>query len=400
MIGSKQVPPTTATPSQTKWAWSQTDRRLMARALELAEKGVGLVSPGPLVGCVVAHGDKILGEGFYVFEDIKHAETLALEQAGEMAEGATAYVSLEPHAHHGRTPPCTDTLIAAGISRVVAPIEDPNPKVSGSGFAHLSAVGVGVEIGLMAEEAERINEKYLHFTRTGRPFVHLKLAMSLDGKIATRTGDSRWITGERSRARVHELRHDYDAILIGSGTAIADDPLLTDRSGRPRRRPLVRVLLDEILKLSPESQLARTIHEAPVLVFAGSRPEEDGEMVERGDREKTVASLLEARGVEIVRDSTDGRDLLSILNELGSRSIQSVLIEGGAGVAGKFLDAGLVNKITVFIAPMIIGGREAPNAIGGTGAESIADALQLSEVEVIQRDADLEITGYLAASEE
>ena len=365
---------------------TEVDRRMMVRALELAERGAALVSPGPLVGCVIVQGDLIVGEGFYVFDDIKHAETLALEQAGERAKGATAYVSLEPHSHHGRTPPCSDALIAAGITRVVAPIEDPNPKVSGRGFAHLKEAGVKVDVGLMANEAARLNEKYLHFLRTHRPFVHLKLAMSLDGKIATRTGDSRWITGERSRARVHELRREYDAILIGAGTAAADDPLLTDRSGKSRRRSLLRVLLDENVSLSTSSKLALSARETPVLLFAGNADSE---------RIKTLEDL----GVEVVNDSAKGRDLTSILDELGNRSIHSLLVEGGATVAGKFLDAGLVNKVTVFIAPKIIGGSDAPNAVGGRGVESIAHALQLRDVEVIDRDGDLEITGYLAVGE-
>src|SRR6185295_7283280 len=198
-----------------------------------------------------------------------HAETYALEQAGARAKGATAYVSLEPHAHHGRTPPCTDALIKAGIARVVAPTEDPNPRVSGKGFTHLRSAGLEVSVGLLSSEAEKLNEKYLHFMRTGRPFVHLKLAASLDGKIATRSGDSRWITGAEARARVHELRHEYDAILIGAGTARADNPLLTDRSGKTRRLPLVRVVLDEALELSTDSQLVRTANDTPLLIFAG-----------------------------------------------------------------------------------------------------------------------------------
>lgn len=357
----------------------------MTRALKLAAKGVGQVSPGPLVGCVIATSEgEIVGEGSYVYEEIKHAETLALEEARGNAKGAIAYVSLEPHAHYGRTAPCTDALLNAGVQRVVAPIEDPNPQVSGKGFEHLRSAGIEVCTGLMAREAERLNEKYLHFMRTGRPFVHLKLATSLDGKVATRTGDSRWITGAESRMRVHELRHEHDAILVGAGTAIADDPLLTDRSGRPRRRPLTRVVLDEDLRLSPESQLAKTAAEAPVVVFASA------------NAEASRAGHLESRGVEVVRDESNGRDLLSLLEQLGSRLLQSVLIEGGAGIAGTFLHSGLVNKVTFFIAPMIIGGRAAPNAIGGTGAESLTDAIQLESVEVVQRGRDLEITGYPA----
>ena len=190
----------------------------MARALELAAKGAGQVSPGPLVGTVIVDAaGEIAGEGFYLFEQVKHAETTALEQAGGRARGGSAYVSLEPHAHQGRTQPCTDALIKAGIKRVVAPIEDPNPRVSGRGFAHLRAAGIDVSTGLLADEAARLNETYIHFMRTGRPFVHLKLAVSLDGKVATFSGESRWITSTEARARAHELRHQYDAIIVGSG---------------------------------------------------------------------------------------------------------------------------------------------------------------------------------------
>lgn len=349
---------------------------MMSRALELAAKGVGRVSPGPLVGCVVV-GPKgeVVGEGFYIFEEIKHAETIALDLAGERARGGTAYVSLEPHAHHGRTEPCTDALIAADIKRVVAPIEDLNPKVSGKGFAHLRAAGINVQTGLLREEATQVNEAYLHYMTRRLPFVHLKLAVSLDGKIATRTRDSRWITGPESRARAHELRHAYDAILVGAGTAVTDDPLLIDRSGLARRRPLVRVVLDDALGLSPRSQLATTTSQAPVIVFTGSDSPE-----------------LRAQGVEIV--NANRGDLRGVLQELGSRSLQSVLVEGGAATAGEFIDAGLVNKVTFFIAPKIIGGTEAPSAVGGKGVELMADALELQRVSVVQHGKDIEVTGY------
>ena len=359
--------------------WTETDRRMMARALELSLKGVGQVSPGPLVGCVIlTAAGEIAGEGFYIFEEIKHAESVALNLAGERARGGTAYVSLEPHAHHGRTAPCTDALIAAGIKRVVAPIEDLNPKVSGKGFAHLRAAGISVQTGLLREEAAQVNEAYLHYMSTGMPFVHLKLAVSLDGKIATRTGDSRWITGPEARARAQELRHAYDAILIGAGTATTDNPSLTDRSGLPRRRPLVRVVLDDSLRLSSDSQLARTTSEAPVILFGGS--------------DNANASELHAQGVEIVNSSRG--DLTSVLRELGSRSLQSVLVEGGSAIAGEFVDAGLVNKVSFFIAPKIIGGTDAVSAVGGRGVEMMPGALELERVTVVQHGKDIEVTGY------
>jgi diaminohydroxyphosphoribosylaminopyrimidine deaminase/5-amino-6-(5-phosphoribosylamino)uracil reductase len=329
----------------------------MARALELAQKGIGQVSPGPLVGCVIISSDgEIVGEGFYLFAELNHAETIALAQAGEKARDGTAYVSLEPHAHHGRTPPCTDALIAAGIKRVVAPIEDLNPKVSGKGFAHLRTSGIQVQTGLLAAEATQINEAYSHFMQTGLPFVHLKLAISLDGKIATRTGDSRWVSGPESLARAHELRHQYDAILVGAKTAVLDDPLLTDRSGLPRRLPLVRVVLDEKKQLPPDAKLLTSASDGPVLVLNG--------------------------------------DPGAVLQHLADRSVQSVLIEGGATTAGRFFDAGLVNKVTFFMAPKIVGGAGAPGAIGGSGVEKMVDAWELERLAVVQRGKDLEISGY------
>jgi diaminohydroxyphosphoribosylaminopyrimidine deaminase / 5-amino-6-(5-phosphoribosylamino)uracil reductase len=376
-------PDETATIEASAHRWSELDQQMMRRALQLAARGAGQVSPSPLVGCVITDaGGEVVGEGFYLYENLKHAETLALEEAGPKAKGATAYVSLEPHAHHGRTPPCTDALIRAGVARVVAPIEDPNPKVSGQGFHHLRAAGLVVETGLLAQEAARLNEKYLHCMRHARPFVQLKLACSLDGRIATRTGDSRWITGTEARARVHRLRHEYDAILVGSGTAINDDPLLTDRSGEPRRLPLVRIVLDPRLRLSPASQLSLTARDAPLIVFTSE------------GADASAVEALKARGVEVLGAGNGGRDLENVLKELGRRSIQSVLVEGGASVAGAFLSAGLVDKVSFFIAPLIIGGCDAPVAVGGTGAERISDAVRLRDVEISQHGPDVEITGY------
>lgn len=376
---------TTNPPVDTPDSRAEFDRRMMYRALELAAKGAAQVSPGPLVGCVIADSSgTIVGEGFYIFEDLHHAETIALAEAGDKAQGGTAYVTLEPHAHHGRTPPCTDALIAAGIERVVAPIEDLNPRVSGKGFAHLRTAGIDVATGVLAKEAQRLNEKYLHHVQTGLPFVHLKMAVSLDGKIATRTGHSRWIAGPESLARAQILRHEYDAILVGVGTALIDDPLLTDRSGLPRRRPLVRVVLDDRLELPLSSQLVKTAREAPLLVFADD-PVDTSTVVE-----------LRQLGAEVVPISST-RDPIAVLRELADRSIQSILIEGGSVVAGNLFDAGLINKVTFFVSPRIIGGREAVSAVGGLGAETMDQAHLLENFEIIRRGDDIEVTGYPAS---
>ena len=373
---------TTADSEVTTISQAEFDERMLRRALDLAARGVGQVSPGPLVGCVITDSSgAVAGEGYYIFENIEHAETIALAEAGEKARGGIAYVSLEPHAHHGRTPPCSDALIAAGIKRVVAPIEDLNPKVSGKGFAHLRAAGIEVSTGQLANEAERINEKYLFFMRTGLPFVHLKLAVSLDGKIATRTGSSQWITGPESLARAQSLRHEYDAILVGVGTALKDNPLLTDRSGLIRRRPLVRIVMDERLQLPVESKLVSSSEVAPLIVVAN----------ENADQEKK--RQLRDRGAEVIAVK-DARNPSSLLRELADRSVQSVLVEGGSRVAGQFVDAGVINKVSFFIAPKIVGGVEAPGAIGGKGVETMADAWSLQDVEIATCGCDVEVTGY------
>ena len=362
------------------------DITFLSRALELAAAGRGLVSPNPLVGCVIVSDEgNIVGEGTYTLDGVVHAEAIALEQAGTLARGGTAYVSLEPHDHHSKTPPCTEALINAGIRRVVCPIEDPNPLVSGRGFEHLRSAGVEVAVGLLADEATKLNEKFICWHKDKRPFVHLKLAMSLDGRISVDSSVSTAISGEAGRKRVQDLRHEHDAILVGGNTAAVDDPSLTDRSGKPRRRPLARVVLDNRLRLPLDSKLARTTAEAPTIVFTNSR-----------DREK--ADKLRSQGVDVVETEIGGRDLAAVLEELRAREVQSVLVEGGTEVAGAFVDARLVDKITFIAAPLIIGGREAPAAIGGMGAESIADALKLTDVEVTALGSDLEITSYVTAA--
>lgn len=330
---------------------------------------------------IVSARGEIVGEGTYFYDNVVHAETIALVQAGERARGGTAYVSLEPHSYFSKTPPCTEALINAGISRVVCPIEDPNPLVSGRGFAALRKAGIEVSTGVLADEASRLNEKFTCWHQKHRPFVHLKLAISLDGRISLRNSVSTVISGDCALKRVHELRHEHDAILVGSNTAFVDDPSLTDRSGKPRRRPLVRVILDNRLRIKLDSLLVKTVETTPTVVFTNSN-----------DADK--ASKLRDLGVEVVQNETGSRDLMAVLDGLKQRGLQSVLVEGGSEVAGAFCDARLVDKVTLIAAPIIIGGSDAPTAIGGAGAGSLADALKLRDISIARHGDDIEITGY------
>ncbi len=361
------------------------DIELSQRSLELAANGIGLVSPNPLVGCViVSTAGEIVGEGTYLYDDVTHAEVIALEQAGEKARGGTAYVSLEPHSHHGKTAPCTEALINAGIRRVVCPIEDPNPLVSGRGFETLREAGVDVVTGILAGEAAKQNEKFICWHKKQRPFVHLKLAMSIDGRISLNNSVSTALSGGDAIKRVHELRHEHDAILIGGNTAIVDNPILTDRSGKPRRRPLVRVVLDNQLRLPAVSNLISTASETPTIIFTNTH-------------DAGKVSVLSALGAEVVISPMGGRDLKGVLDELKNRDIQSVLVEGGSEIAGAFCDARLVDKVTFLAAPIIIGGREAPNAVGGPGADTLAEAMRLTDISIERLGDDIEITSYPTA---
>ncbi|HEX9001390.1 MAG TPA: bifunctional diaminohydroxyphosphoribosylaminopyrimidine deaminase/5-amino-6-(5-phosphoribosylamino)uracil reductase RibD [Blastocatellia bacterium] len=357
-------------------------------ALELAAQGAGLVSPNPLVGCVVVKDGQVIGRGYHRYNELKHAEAWALEEAGQRTRGATVYVNLEPCAHQGegkRTPPCAKALIEAGVKRVVVSMVDPNPRVNGRGFEQLREAGIEVVTGLLAREARRLNEKYVKFVTTGVPFVLMKTACSLDGRIATRTGDSKWITGEAARAASQALRHEYDAILVGIGTVLADDPLLTDRTGKRRRRPLTRVVLDANLRMPLGSQLVKTAREFPLVIFTGQ------DMASTARREE-----LEALGVRVIAlaSATGKLDLAQALKALAAAQLTSLIVEGGATVAGSFVEQRLVDKATFFIAPKIIGGLEAKPAIGGTGSEFLSDALKLEDAAIERQGEDLEITGY------
>ncbi len=380
-----------------------TDPDYIQLTLELAAEGTGLVSPNPLVGSVIVKDGEIIGRGFHRYSELKHAEAWALEEAGERARGATAYVNLEPCSHNGegkRTPPCVQALIDAGVSRVVAAMVDPNPKVNGRGFEMLREAGIEVSVGLMEKEARRLNEKYARFVTTRLPFVHLKIACSLDGRIATRAGDSKWITGEEARAASQSLRHESDAMMVGVGTVLADDPLLSDRTGRPRHRPLVRVALDAGLRTPLTSQLIQTARELPLIIFAAEQELLDNMgfpiYADSGPTMAVRQEALESFGVEVVRVASDGGllDLKQVLENLGSRYLASVLIEGGAEVAASVIEQRLADKVTFFVAPKIIGGREAVSAIGGQGIERLSEALELRDVEVVPRGNDIEITGY------
>jgi len=360
------------------------DIEFTQKALDLAARGVGLVSPNPLVGCViVSHDGTVVGEGTYLYDNITHAEVIALDQAGNAARGGTAYVSLEPHDHRGKTPPCTEALINAGISRVVCPIEDPNPLVSGRGFARLRDAGIEVVTGILAEEASRSNEKFICWHRHQRPFVHLKLAMSLDGRISLTNSVSTTLSGDKARQRVQEIRHEHDAILVGGTTAAVDDPSLTDRSGLPRRRQLVRVVLDNSLRTPLESKLVVTARETPTLIVTNST-------------DNTKIDTLISAGADVIQLPDGGRDIKGMLDALKERSIQSVLVEGGTAVAGSFVDAGMVDKVTFILSPLIIGGSDAPTAIGGNGASSLSEALRLRNIAVSRLDDDIEISAYPA----
>jgi len=345
-------------------------------ALKAAERGRFRTSPNPMVGAVLLRGDvdkaDPLAVGWHREVGGPHAEVEALRQV-EDARGATLCVTLEPCAHHGRTPPCADAVIAVGVRRVVACHRDPDPRVAGQGFARLAAAGVEVTSGHLVDEAVRLNWKYLTAKLRGRPAVTLKWAMSLDGKIATRNGDSRWITSEPARRWSLELRETHDAILVGSGTAVADDPLLTRRLSRARE-PILRVVLDRRLRLPAT---ARMLGEpGPVLVYAAAAVAAPARVEE-----------LRARGVDVV--VLLAVTPAAVLADLASRGVQSVLVEGGGEVLAAFAEAGAFDRVEVACAPLLVGGREAPGPLGGAGPERLADALRLDTLEVRRRGPDV-----------
>ncbi|WP_242965080.1 bifunctional diaminohydroxyphosphoribosylaminopyrimidine deaminase/5-amino-6-(5-phosphoribosylamino)uracil reductase RibD [Dehalobacterium formicoaceticum] len=359
-----------------------TDEQWMQRAINLARKGEGWTSPNPMVGAVIVREGQVVGEGYHQKAGTPHAEIHALQMAGTKALGGTMYVTLEPCCHHGRTPPCTDALIKAGLKKVVVAMVDPNPQVAGGGIAKLRAAGMEVVTGVLEDEARVLNEVFIKQITSQRPFIAFKSAVTLDGKTSSYTGSSKWITGEEARMVGRQLRHRYDAILTGIGTVLADDPLLTTRV--PGLKDPQRVILDSRLRIPMEAQVLDT-KSAPTLVFTGEIA--DGE---------PKAALLAEKGVEVIScPGSEGQvDIFSVLKILSEKGITSILIEGGAQIQGAFFDRELVDKLYVFIAPKLIGGHHAPGMLGGMGIAEMGHAVRVYDLKMDQIGTDFLLTGY------
>ncbi|HXF26193.1 MAG TPA: bifunctional diaminohydroxyphosphoribosylaminopyrimidine deaminase/5-amino-6-(5-phosphoribosylamino)uracil reductase RibD [Bryobacteraceae bacterium] len=345
----------------------------MHEALRLARLGVGRTSPNPAVGAVIARDGEVVGRGFHTWVGVDHAEIVALKEAGERARGATLYVTLEPCSHQGRTPPCADALIRAGISRVVAALEDPNPLVSGSGVRQLLEAGIAVELSAEhAAEAAEINEAFVHSMKTGRPLVTLKAAVTLDGKIAAPEDNSGWITSDRARTHVQEIRHNSDAIMTGIGTVLADNCLLTDRTGKERSRPLLRIVLDSTLRIPINSKIVASVKDGDAAVVCTSA----------ASAERRRA--LEERGVQVlVFDGPDGRvDIRKLVDHLGGLQYRSLMIEAGSKLNWAALESGVVDKIFFYYAPKILGGLHSLPVAGGSGRKRRVDAILLSRTKL------------------
>ncbi len=352
-----------------------TDREYMSRAIELAELGRGWVNPNPVVGAVIVKEGRVIGEGWHERYKGLHAERNAFASLTESAEGADLYVTLEPCCHYGKTPPCTEAIIAHKIRRVVIGSDDPNPKVAGKGVIQLREAGILVETGVMKAECDRLNPVFFHYITTNMPYVVMKYAMTADGKIATKTGASKWITGEKARARVQEMRHCYMGIIAGIGTVLADDPMLNVRL-EGKKSP-IRIICDSRLRIPLDSKICRSAGQYRTMIACGKI--EDGDLGIEKKKEQDAdckemvrkAEKLCAMGIEVVSlPDVQGRvDLLQLMNYLGSQKIDSVFLEGGGELNDSFLRAGLVQELKVFIAPKIFGGKEAKTPVSGVGVE-------------------------------
>jgi diaminohydroxyphosphoribosylaminopyrimidine deaminase / 5-amino-6-(5-phosphoribosylamino)uracil reductase len=359
---------------------TERDLRHLNRTLELAARGRGHTSPNPLVGAVLVKNGRVIGEGFHAAAGLPHAEREALRACSEDPSGATLYVSLEPCAHHGRTPPCTDAILEAGIGRVVIASDDPTSKASGRGLGILRDEGVEVQLldGEVSRAARLLNQPFRKHARTGRPLVIFKAAMTLDGKVATRTGDSRWISGEMSRARAHRWRAEADAVAVGIGTVLSDDPRLTARIEGAPRQPR-RLVFDSEARLPPDSALVRSAADVPVILVCSRAAK------------RTAVQALESAGVDVIVTSggNEAARVASALDDLGARDVQSILLEGGPHLAGSFLEAGEMDEARLFVAPLLAGGREARTALEGQGIEEIAGAARALDTEVERIDEDV-----------
>ena len=358
----------------------------MREALELARKGRALASPNPLVGAVLVRDNEVVGRGYHTYAGLHHAEIIALAEAGDRARGATLYINLEPCSHQGRTPPCATALIQAGVARVVAAIADPNPRVAGEGFRQLREAGIEVVMAPeFADEAAKLNEAFLHFMRTGRPLVTLKTAITLDGKISAPDDNRGWITSTRARAHVQQLRHDHDAILTGIGTVLADDPALTDRSGLPRCRPLLRVVLDSQLRIPLDSKMVRGAQGDLIVVTTSASSVE---------RRKLAAD----RGIEVlVLDGPGGRtDLRALIEWLGRKQYLSLMIEAGSKINWTALESDCVDRIFFYYGTKILGGLEALPLAGGIGRRRRVDAINIRNVTIHPIPPDeFAVEGYI-----
>jgi diaminohydroxyphosphoribosylaminopyrimidine deaminase/5-amino-6-(5-phosphoribosylamino)uracil reductase len=365
---------------------TDTDRHHLARAIELAEHGRGRVSPNPLVGAVIGRDEEVLGEGFHRALGAPHAEVEAISAAGAEAEGATLYVSLEPCCHQGRTPPCTEAIKAAGIARVVVASDDPSEHASGRGLGILRDEGVDVVLadGELARRARILNQPFRKRARTGRPWVLFKSAMTLDGKVATRAGDSKWISGESSRLRAHHWRAECDAVAVGIGTALADDPLLTARVEGVHRQPR-RVVFDSLARLPLTARLVSAANEIPLTVVVSRAAP------------RAATDPLRSHGVEIVvaPGENETARVCSALDQLGTAGVGSILLEGGPHLAGAFLDAGEVDEIRLFLAPLVLGGRTARDPLEGEGVEAISEAVRALTLDCERVGDDLLVSARL-----
>jgi diaminohydroxyphosphoribosylaminopyrimidine deaminase / 5-amino-6-(5-phosphoribosylamino)uracil reductase len=358
------------------------DEKWMRRAIRLAEKGRGRTSPNPMVGAVLVKDRRVVGEGYHAKAGEPHAEIIALREAGEGARGASLYLNLEPCTHYGRTPPCAPAVIEAGVQRVVIGMKDPNPLVKGGGVENLKKAGLNVEVGILEKECRRLNEAFCKYILNKEPFVILKAAATIDGKIATREGDSKWISGEASRRLVHRLRDQVDGILIGIGTVLKDDPQLTARI-RGGKDPY-RIVLDSRLRIPEDARVFGTSPSKTIVITT--------ELASKEKRER-----LEKRGVKLlVIDSNEERvDLKTCLSRLGEMEIVSLMVEGGSQISGSFLDEGLIDKLLLFFSPKIIGDKQAPGVFDGRGAATLKEATLLSELRTRRTGDDILVEGYI-----